>query len=61
MARFDDVDLGGDETMQRMVKAEQEKEKATWNSAIDAALEKLNESPDPGINYWIEQIRKLKK
>lgn len=35
MARFDDVDLGGDKTMKRMMKAEQDKRRAIAKVAAE--------------------------
>ena len=51
MSKFDNVDLGTDKMMQRIVKRQQEHDAEVWNAAIEAAAKYLEEQigHDAGI------------
>lgn len=63
MGRFDNVDLGTDKTMNRMIAKQQEYDKEIWNAAIEAAAKECDRIflTDNMRIVVSDEIRRLKK
>lgn len=58
MGKFDNIDLGTDKAMQRIVKKQQEHDAEVWNAAIDKCIEVANKYDSYGPAYEMRMLKK---